>query len=1152
MISLLRWPLRNAWFFRTLHLPVLLGTALAAAVLTGSLVVGDSLRGSLKARAERQLNGIESAYLGAQLIEAERAAGLPGQAVPALILQGSIQLDDPKLEPTAVPRATIVGINPAGREFLRLYTTGTEPPVLLGARTAKALNAKAGSKLTLGLERRSSIPRSSVLGRKSLDDVTATKTVTVTVVLPEDHPSNDFQLVPNPTAPLLLYLPLEILQNAVDKPGRINAILAKGSSTTELNAAFTKSLTLADWGLRVSVPGGNRGYVSVESEQLLLNPMSVTAAANAAATLGAAHEPTIVYLANVLSLGIEPIRTADASDGKKLLAYSVVAGVNPAAAAPLGPFLPTGITAMADDEIVLTDWADSPLKNLPLGSSITITYFRPDAADAGEKETHATLRLKAYAAMAGPAGDANLTPPFPGITDKLSIGDWDEPFEMNKKRITRADDKYWEQHKATPKAYLTRAKAEQLFGSRLGSVTSVRVAVPAGTTPAAFAQVLQGDLLKSLDPSAAGLQFQPIREQLLTAGNGGTDFGLLFLLFSGLLILSAMLLTGLLFRLMIERRAKEIGVLSAVGWERTVVRRMLSREGSLIALLGTVIGVPLGILYANQMLGVLTSLWPDAEVKNYLGLHVSPYSPLIGAELTLLTAWLTIRLSLRGLLTIPTPQLLRGRSDVSEGEPDIAPRRQWVPLVLVALAAVTLAVGPTRTNPDERAGAFFTGGLLLLAAGLRFLNQRLRMPSQTMLQPGPLGIFRLGLRNAARRRLRTVLMVALAALSVFLVVSVESFRRRTDDTFLEKSGGSGGLRLVAEADVPLFHTPDSPEGKADLEQRLELDIQNQVKRDPNGPTKQARLDAAIADLDGLNAFPFRLRRGDDASCLNLYQAAKPRVLGVPQAIVDRGGFRFTQTLAETPEERANPWLLLVKPGEAIPVFAEQNTAYFMLKTLLGGIVDVPDENGAMVKLKIVGLLQDSVFQSELLMADGNFRTLFPRQDGFNLFLLDVPAEKEDAVVRRLNAGLRANGVTVQKSSAITGKYLAVVGAYLTVFQLLGGLGLLLAVLGISVVILRNIRERSGELALLRAIGWNGRALQMLVLGETLFLLVVGVGLGVVAALAAVLPNLAFGGTIPWANAGLLIVATLGVGLAVAAVAVVAVTRQAVIPALRQE
>jgi len=325
-----------------------------------------------------------------------------------------------------------------------------------------------------------------------------------------------------------------------------------------------------------------------------------------------------------------------------------------------------------------------------------------------------------------------------------------------------------------------------------------------------------------------------------------------------------------------------------------------------------------------------------------------------------------------------------------------------------------------------------------------------------------------------------------------------------------------------------------------------------VKRDPNGPTKQARLDAAIADLDGLNAFPFRLRRGDDASCLNLYQAAKPRVLGVPQAIVDRGGFRFTQTLAETPEERANPWLLLVKPGEAIPVFAEQNTAYFMLKTLLGGIVDVPDENGAMVKLKIVGLLQDSVFQSELLMADGNFRTLFPRQDGFNLFLLDVPAEKEDAVVRRLNAGLRANGVTVQKSSAITGKYLAVVGAYLTVFQLLGGLGLLLAVLGISVVILRNIRERSGELALLRAIGWNGRALQMLVLGETLFLLVVGVGLGVVAALAAVLPNLAFGGTIPWANAGLLIVATLGVGLAVAAVAVVAVTRQAVIPALRQE
>ena len=61
---------------------------LGAAVLTGALFVGDSLRGSLKARAERQLNGVGSSYIGTRMIREETARKIP-DATSALFLTGS-------------------------------------------------------------------------------------------------------------------------------------------------------------------------------------------------------------------------------------------------------------------------------------------------------------------------------------------------------------------------------------------------------------------------------------------------------------------------------------------------------------------------------------------------------------------------------------------------------------------------------------------------------------------------------------------------------------------------------------------------------------------------------------------------------------------------------------------------------------------------------------------------------------------------------------------------------------------------------------------------------------------------------------------------------------------------------------------------------
>ena len=86
-----------------------------------------------------------------------------------------------------------------------------------------------------------------------------------------------------------------------------------------------------------------------------------------------------------------------------------------------------------------------------------------------------------------------------------------------------------------------------------------------------------------------------------------------------------------------------------------------------------------------------------------------------------------------------------------------------------------------------------------------------------------------------------------------------------------------------------------------------------------------------------------------------------------------------------------------------------------------------------------------------------------------------------------------------------------------IFQALGGLGLLLGSLGLGIVVLRNVLERRSELALLQAVGFRRGELERLVLSEHWLLIALGLTIGAVAALLAVLPALLSPGTQPpWA------------------------------------
>ncbi len=77
-----------------------------------------------------------------------------------------------------------------------------------------------------------------------------------------------------------------------------------------------------------------------------------------------------------------------------------------------GPFLSMGRTEPSDDEIVLVDWPESPIKGLKPGDPVTLKFFEPET-EGGAKEASVTLKFAGTIPLAGPAADPSLTPPFP-------------------------------------------------------------------------------------------------------------------------------------------------------------------------------------------------------------------------------------------------------------------------------------------------------------------------------------------------------------------------------------------------------------------------------------------------------------------------------------------------------------------------------------------------------------------------------------------------------------------------------------------------------------------------------------------------------------------------------------------------------------------
>lgn len=1142
---------RTLWHFRGSNLAILLGVAAAAAVMTGALIVGDSVRGSLLALSEARLQKVRYVIAGSRFFREEWAAEIAGHpdfassfeaCVTGLTLRGSVE--KPGARPgTIASRAgqvQVYGVNESWKQLARdgvgLGLAGNE--IVISTRLATALGVAAGDEVLMTLEMPTSIPKDSLLGEK--DETSRQIPLVVKTVLPESSSFGQFGLVPNQQVPLSAFVDLSLLQDRLDlsaaratrrsaaRVGRVNTLFVvprtgvnEAAALDQLQAIAKATWRLGDLMVRITQQT-RRQYLSLESDMMVLEDDLVQSSIAAAESLGWQAAPALIYLVNEVTAG-----KGEAAYSM----YSAVCGLEPGSLQPggTGPLAgfefvgepPTG--DLKPDEMLINSWLAEDLK-AKVGDRIDVKYHV--SGSRGElPEVSRSFRLAGILSLEnGAANDQGLTPEVPGITDAASLADWDQPFPMQMSRITSRDDLYWDDYKSTPKMFIRLDVAREMFRNRYGATTSVRAALPSGKAiDAAASAEWERVFLSRLQPDKFGLAFQDIFAEGRKAAGGTTDFGGLFIGFSFFLIVAAAILVALLFRLAVERRPAQIGLLLAVGTPFPVVRRFLLTEACLLTIAGVILGLTAATGYAMLMVYGLTTWWVGAIGTRFLQVHLHPATLLLGAAISMPVALLAMASGLRGLRRVCERSLLAGASELRES-PELKARRRRTSLRLFLITggcSLALAVlGVAGLLPDReafggfsiRVVAFFLSGFLGLFAGQSGFAAWLATPATEGLRGrGLMAAIRLGFRNAARQRLRSVLTVGMIATATFLIVAIAAGKKDPAVETPLLDSGNGGYTLVGETNVPLLYDVASTSG------RIQYNLD-----DPESRMMWSRIRAIT---------PFRLNPGENASCLNVYQTSQPTILGVPHDQMARGGFKFVGA-------SGNPWELLTKsdPDGIVPVFGDLNTLQYSLHVGPGSVIELRDGRDQPFKARIAGMLDSSVFQGVLLMSETEFQSRFPERAGFQYLLVDVA----EADSREVSDWLESKfaGLDLDRVGDRLAGFLAVQNTYLSTFQALGGLGLILGTLGLGTILLRNVLERRSELALLKAVGYGPAAITAMILAENSLLLMAGLGLGTIAALVAMSPHLlTSGANVAWLPllGQLLLVAGIGTLAAVAAV-----------------
>ncbi|MCG8598886.1 MAG: FtsX-like permease family protein [Verrucomicrobiales bacterium] len=1096
---------QSLFHYRWINLSVLAGVALTSAILSGALVVGDSVKESLRQNAEARLSNMGPVFVGGERYVTNRLADRVGKALggetavaPVLQIEGTASN---RAGGKRVNKVQILGVDD---RFWNLSIAGRAPEkfsddrwIAINEPFARRIEAGVGDSLIMRVEIPGALSKDAPLSGES--EQTTPFTVKVSEVIGDEF-FGLYSLRAEQVPPSTLFVKLSRLQEILETPKQVN-LLATGKDVDAraFATAVGNEWSLDDLQIEVEQVGGN-DLLQVVSSRVFFDEAIVFAFGKIASI----ESPILTYLATEIR-----------ANGK-VTPYSMVTGV--------GPELNEIVNAeTGGDGIVLSQWIADDLQAKP-GDEVTLAYNVVGPGRALIEQTR-SFRVAGISAIGENGWDQSWTPDFPGIFDVEDLDEWEPGIPIDRDKIRDKDDEFWDEYRATPKAFVGINAAREMWANRFGNATSLRLRLNDSATP------VIDQLRPHLPLESLGMAVRDMQGEAESAVSNSFDFGSLFASMSFFLIVAALALTGLVFVFGIEQRSSQIGLLLALGFTRKRVRKFFIVEAVLLSIAGALLGLAGGYIYTRLALHGMSGVWSEAAAGIDFVYHLKPATLAISFSITVFVALFVVWWTSRRVTAVQPGQLISGGDTMAVSGPG---KGKWamIFLVLGLLGGLGCLFAPKVPGTIAEQGMFFGAGFLFTLAGVALaslLIGRFLRPSNVLVSIGALGR-----QHTVRRKGRSLAVIGLMAAGVFMVTAINSFRLDGERGAERRGSGTGGFAWVGESTLPVYEDLNGKEGR----EKYGLD----------------------GFEESFTVIPFRVSDGEDASCLNLNRAQRPRLMGVnPQALADRDAFTFTKVSGESDPEKSN-WSSLGESAEqmdgisVVPGIIDQNTAIYALQKGVGDIITYETVSGQSFGVRIVGFLDTSILQGSLLISEENFIRFFPDSGGYQFFLLDRGGDALlDKVAAHMTRMFGDLGLEMRPAADRLNEFNAVQNTYLSIFSTLGGLGIFLGTLGLAIIVGRNVLERRGQLGVMQAMGFTRRKLVGMVLSEHWFLHVSGVLLGLLAALVAVIPQLAKGlASLPW---GLLIgvnAAVLIGGLIFCAVAAKSVLRGNLMEAIRKE
>jgi putative ABC transport system permease protein len=630
---------------------------------------------------------------------------------------------------------------------------------------------------------------------------------------------------------------------------------------------------------------------------------------------------------------------------------------------------------------------------------------------------------------------------------------------------------------------------------------------------------------------------QPKREVLDSAARTGEQIGSLFLFIASFAIIAGILLLVNVFVMLADERKGQLGMLRAMGLRRRRLTGEFALEGAVYAVLATVLGTGLGVLLGRLVVVIamrILNAFERGDNRLAIVFDVRWQSLYDGAAAGFVIAFLAVVLT---SVRIARTNIIAAIRDLPANVSARPRRRQTI--LSVAVSAVLAAASVPVLAASQGAGTYLLPTLTVLAS-IPWLRQLL--PVHIVMTGVAAAILLWGLvahlvRPHMYDEASTATYVVLGTMLSFaavVLISLHQKRVLAPLRLLTNRPGQTGLSARLAVTYPTAR-PFRTGATLAMYCIVVLVI---VLLAQISAMIHAGLRTAVTDASA--GWTLRADFNPNTPLEDIWRTLRERSGG---AVTETSPLVTAAAQGTDPMDRWTeplPVLAVGYSGELVgrqPVLTDrldrlasdadawrlplQDPGYVLIDAFYGqtgGPPGEPIEAGDRITLTdprtgvrsdrvIAGIIKDGTafygvsageYRFPVLMSTYSARSLFgvdARQS--SVLMRTAPGTDRAALVSRLQSRFLVNGLVV---TDIPGAVRSTYAANTQMFRLMQGYlatGLLVAIAGLGVVMVRSVRERRRTIGVLRALGVQAATVRRAFLAESAFIAMEGVIVGTV-------------------------------------------------------